>query len=67
MKQLVENVDYYFNDQGLMVLTRDYLQARGYCCGNGCMNCPYDYINVPEPLRTHLMNANEQKTKDNSK
>ena len=22
-------------------LSREYLLARGYCCGNGCRNCPY--------------------------
>ncbi|MFN3652685.1 MAG: helical backbone metal receptor [Armatimonadota bacterium] len=23
-------------------LSREYLLHRGYCCGNGCRNCPYD-------------------------
>jgi hypothetical protein len=23
-------------------LTAAYLLSRGYCCGNGCRNCPYD-------------------------
>jgi hypothetical protein len=22
-------------------LTRDFLLSRGYCCGMGCLNCPY--------------------------
>lgn len=22
-------------------LSREYLLARGYCCSNGCRNCPY--------------------------
>ncbi len=22
-------------------LTASFLLARGYCCGNGCRNCPY--------------------------
>ena len=22
-------------------LTRKYLLDRGYCCNNGCLNCPY--------------------------
>jgi hypothetical protein len=26
---------------GLFVLTAAFLQARGYCCGNGCRHCPY--------------------------
>ncbi|MDN5203460.1 DUF5522 domain-containing protein [Fulvivirgaceae bacterium BMA10] len=35
--------DYYFNEQGLMVFTREYLLKRGYCCKNGCRHCPYGY------------------------
>ncbi|MEJ7623912.1 MAG: DUF5522 domain-containing protein [Pyrinomonadaceae bacterium] len=41
-KTLVEGLDFYF-DGDLMVLTRHYLLARGYCCGNRCRHCPYDY------------------------
>nr|WP_170857101.1 DUF5522 domain-containing protein [Algoriphagus locisalis] len=33
--------DFYFNEQGLMVFTKEYHQKRGYCCGNGCKHCPY--------------------------
>ncbi|MDD9953699.1 MAG: DUF5522 domain-containing protein [Candidatus Woesearchaeota archaeon] len=22
-------------------LTKEFLLERGYCCGSGCMNCPY--------------------------
>lgn len=47
---------FYYNPNGLMVLTAKYLLERGYCCGNGCLNCPYDYKNVPEPKRTRLLN-----------
>jgi len=43
---LVEGVDYYFED-GLMVLTRTFLLKRGFCCGNACRHCPYDFVNVP--------------------
>jgi len=45
--KLVEDLDYYF-EGGLMVLTKHFLLKRGYCCGNRCRHCPYDYINVPE-------------------
>lgn len=38
---LEEGKDYYFNEQGLMVLTEAYHLRRGYCCGNGCKHCPY--------------------------
>jgi iron complex transport system substrate-binding protein len=37
---LREGHDYVF-DNGLMVFTSSYLKRRGYCCDNGCRNCPY--------------------------
>jgi hypothetical protein len=40
---LVENEDYYF-ENGLMVLTSQYLLRRGYCCEQGCRHCPYGYV-----------------------
>ena len=39
---LVEGEDYYV-DNGLMVLTARYLLRRGYCCEQGCRNCPYGF------------------------
>jgi len=54
-KQQDEDDDYFFNSDGLVVFTAEYLLQRGYCCGNGCLNCPYDYKNVPEPKRTELL------------
>jgi len=47
--------DYYITDDGLLVFTAVYLSDRGYCCGNGCLNCPYDYMKVPEPKRSQLL------------
>ena len=38
----VEGLDFYFDADGLMVLTRRYLLNRGRCCGSGCRHCPYD-------------------------
>lgn len=35
-----EGVDYYF-ENGLMVLTAEFLRKRGYCCGSSCRHCPY--------------------------
>lgn len=54
MSQWVEGVHYYYNDEGLVVLTEKYHLLRGYCCGNGCLHCPYNYERVPEPRRTQL-------------
>ena len=40
--KLIENVDYYFDkESGLMVLTSFFHIKRGFCCGNGCRECPY--------------------------
>lgn len=38
---LQEGRDYYFNEQGLMVMTAEYHLRRGYCCGSGCKHCPW--------------------------
>ncbi len=62
-KQLDEDEDYTFNSDGLVVFTAEYLLQRGYCCGNGCKNCPYDYKNVPEPKRTMLLNKRKENEK----
>lgn len=55
MNQFKEGEDFYYNARGLMVLTEKYLLERGYCCGNGCKHCPYNYVNVPEPRRSQLI------------
>ncbi len=34
--------DYYYNDNGMMVMTESYHKRRGSCCGSGCLYCPYD-------------------------
>lgn len=52
---LTENIDYYINDNGQFVLTGHYLLKRGYCCGNGCLHCPYKYENVPLERRQELL------------
>lgn len=60
-KPLQEHVDFYFNEQGLMVLTEKYHLERGFCCGNGCLHCPFDYVNVKEPKRSHLLALRSKK------
>ncbi len=39
--ELIEGQDFYYNEQGYMVLTAKYHLKRGYCCQNGCKHCPY--------------------------
>lgn len=53
---LIEGVDFYYNDSGFVVLTTQYHLKKGYCCGNGCQHCPYNFEAVPEPKRTQLQN-----------
>ncbi len=64
-----EKLDYYLNEHGFVVFTHDYLLARGYCCGNGCRHCPFDYKEVKNyALKLRLIqeqnerHANEKNT-----
>ncbi len=61
---MLEGQDYYITSDGLLVFTAHYLRNRGYCCGNGCLNCPYDYEKVPEPKRTQLLKKRQTDAKD---
>ena len=60
MKELIEGIHYYINKDGYVVLTSQYLLDRGYCCGNGCLHCPYNYENVEEPRRSELLTKREK-------
>ncbi|MCX6147351.1 MAG: DUF5522 domain-containing protein [Candidatus Kapabacteria bacterium] len=35
--------DYYYDEKGLIVFSKEFHLKRGYCCKSGCKNCPYDY------------------------
>ena len=61
MSKLIEGEDFYYNEQGYVVLTEKYHLKKGSCCGNGCRHCPYNYINVPEPKRSELLTLNAAK------
>lgn len=65
-RSLTEHIDFYYNAQGLMVLTASYHLERGYCCGNGCLHCPFDYEKVPEPRRTALLQQRKEKSDGSS-
>jgi hypothetical protein len=54
---LKEGVDFYYNDNGFVVLTEKYHLEKGSCCGNGCRHCPYNYSNVPQPKRRQLLHT----------
>jgi hypothetical protein len=36
------NNDYYINENGMRVFTEEYHLRRGWCCGSGCVSCPYE-------------------------
>jgi len=60
---LIEGEDLYYNENGYVVFTEKFHLKKGYCCGNGCKHCPYNFINVPEPKRSELLflKQNEKK------
>ncbi|MEP6699981.1 MAG: DUF5522 domain-containing protein [Bacteroidota bacterium] len=65
MKELIEGIHYYFNADGYVVLTGQYHLEKGFCCGYGCLHCPYEYENVEEPRRSGLIsqrNINGEKS-----
>ena len=37
----IEGIDFTINPEGYRVMTEYFLVKRGYCCSNGCKNCPY--------------------------
>ena len=50
----VEGTDFYF-ENGLMVLTGQFLKKRGYCCGSGCRHCPYSDEDRAAALKKKLL------------
>jgi Family of unknown function (DUF5522) len=56
---LIEGQDFFYSEDGFIVLTAKYHLDRGYCCGNGCKHCPFEYINVPEPKQSSLPNPSQ--------
>ncbi len=61
---IIEGIDFYYNEYGYVVLTEKYHLDKGYCCGNGCRHCPFNFDAVPEPKRSELLSLkNESKGK----
>lgn len=48
-KPLKEGEDYYLDDQGRYVFTKEFHLKRGHCCQSGCLNCPYGYTEKVDP------------------
>jgi Family of unknown function (DUF5522) len=55
MSNIIEGEDFYYNEEGFMVLTSSYHLKREACCGRGCLHCPYDYKNVEPSRRVTLL------------
>jgi hypothetical protein len=55
MNEWIEGLHYYLNEEGFVVFTEKYHLEKGFCCGNGCRHCPFNYENVPEPRRSALL------------
>ena len=43
-------------------LSCEFLLHRGYCCENGCRNCPYDFR--PDPANEPLERRSDAETPD---
>jgi Family of unknown function (DUF5522) len=55
MSNIIEGEDFYYNEDGYIVLTSTYHLKRNKCCGNGCLHCPFEYKNVEEERRITLL------------
>lgn len=60
-KEFIEGVDFVLLN-GSVIMTEKYLKDRGYCCGNGCINCPY---NPRWTKDTKTLNENNNKDLQN--
>jgi hypothetical protein len=54
-ENFIEGIHFYFDETGLMVLTEKYHLERGFCCGNGCRHCPYNYENVRDAEKKAIL------------
>jgi len=50
-----EGEDFYYTEEGYFVFTAAGHLKRGFCCGNACLHCPYNYVNVPGQKRNELL------------
>lgn len=51
-------------DTGFTVFTELAHQRRGFCCGNMCRHCPYDWVNVRGKTKTRKVQPVETKQPD---
>lgn len=56
---LQEGIDYYINEDGNFVFTKEYHLKRGYCCKNKCLHCPWDYGKPGTSNQRDISNKNK--------
>jgi hypothetical protein len=61
--EFIEGIHFYINKDGNIVLTEKFHVEKGFCCGMGCLHCPYNYENVPEPLRSQLLSSKDKQSR----
>ena len=61
----IEGIHFYYNENNFLVFTEKYHVQRGYCCGNECIHCPFNYENVAEPLKSKLIEGQKNVKKNN--
>jgi hypothetical protein len=62
---LKEGIDFYKDSNGNFVFTKEYHLRRNVCCGNGCIHCPFNWVNVKDKSKRDKL-INESKSKDSS-
>jgi len=62
-KNIKENVDFYYNEQGYKVFTENYHLKRGYCCKSGCKHCPYGYDKKTDTFKKVVKTENPETEK----
>lgn len=39
----MKKADFYINEDGNTVFTKEFHLRRGYCCESSCLHCPYGF------------------------
>jgi hypothetical protein len=64
-KPLFDDDDsFLINDKKTIIFDEAYLIKRGYCCGNGCVHCPFGYKNVLDEHKKMAFQKQQKITKD---
>jgi hypothetical protein len=55
---------FYIEENGMLVFTKKFLLDRGFCCNNGCRNCPYKKTKN-EFIKTNVSDSESGEAKPN--